>query len=357
MENENAGDKKPVTVTVTVIDPNYQLCDTNANPIDFYTTDAYSVTIAKQPVTITPDSLTKEYGAADPELTYKITGGTLFDVHTLTLARTAGEDVGDYAIDQYTITDADGSDVTGNYDVTLEAANFEITPSSLETADVNLALPDGGYTYDGTAKTPDVTVMKNGNTLTEGTDYTVTYEKNVDAGTASVTITAMENSNYYGTRTVEFKIEKATPDLGTVGYTGTIYPTTALEDIVLTRTDETVSGTLALDADQSLIMGEGIYNWTFTPDDTDNYNEVTGTVTLKVVIDPDAIAYTITIPATAAAGGDAVSVGINTEQNFNLNGGTVSVSVSGGIDANGKLTLTNAEDADSTVTSALYVQE
>lgn len=80
-----------------------------------------------------------------------------------------------------------------------------------------------------------------------------------------------------------------------------------------------------------------------------------GTVTVK---NPDEVAYTITIPKTAAAGGEAVSVGINTEQTFNLNGGTVSVSVSGGIDStNGKLTLTNTEDAGSAVTSALYVQK
>ena len=84
---------------------------------------------------------------------------------------------------------------------------------------------------------------------------------------------------------------------------------------------------------------------------------VTSTVTLEVVTDPDAAAYTITIPATAVAGGDAVSVGINKEEPFNLNGGTVSVSVSGGIDANGKLTLTNTDDAGSSVTSAMYVGE
>lgn len=75
------------------------------------------------------------------------------------------------------------------------------------------------------------------------------------------------------------------------------------------------------------------------------------------VIDPDATAYTITIPKTAVAGGKAVSVGINTEEPFNLNGGTVSVSVSDGIDGDGKLTLTNTDGSGSFVTSEMYVGE
>ena len=84
---------------------------------------------------------------------------------------------------------------------------------------------------------------------------------------------------------------------------------------------------------------------------------MTGTVTLEVT-DPDATAYTITIPATADAGGKPVSVGINKEEPFNLNGGTVSVSVSEGIDrTTGKLTLTNTDGSGSSVTSELYVGE
>ena len=83
---------------------------------------------------------------------------------------------------------------------------------------------------------------------------------------------------------------------------------------------------------------------------------VTSEEFVLTVIDPDATAYTITIPATAVAGGDAVNVGINTEEPFNLNGGTVSVSVCGGIDANGKLTLTNTDGSGSSVTSEMLVE-
>ncbi|MBR3169640.1 MAG: S-layer homology domain-containing protein [Lachnospiraceae bacterium] len=70
------------------------------------------------------------------------------------------------------------------------------------------------YTYDGTSKEPDVTVMDGTTTLALGTDYTVTYSKNKDAGTAVVTITATDTGNYEGTVTVDFTIEKADAGLG-----------------------------------------------------------------------------------------------------------------------------------------------
>lgn len=75
------------------------------------------------------------------------------------------------------------------------------------------------------------------------------------------------------------------------------------------------------------------------------------------VKNPDVVSYTISIPQTAIAGGEPVNIGINQEQTFNLNGGTVSVSVSGGIDESGKLTLTDKANTANTVTSALYVQK
>ena len=303
--------------------------------------------LSRPTITLDPDRYEYDGTAKEPDVKV-FDGDTEIDSDEYTVTYSNNVEVGTATV---TITNNEG----GNYEIDESATTFEITKPDLATATVTLK--QDSFIYDGTGHRPTVTVVKNGNTLTEGTDYTVTYEKNVDAGTASATITAVENGNYYGTQTVEFKIEKATPNLGTVGYNGTIYPDTALADIVLTRTDETVPGTLALKEGQTLTAGTGAYDWTFIPQDTDNYNEVTGTVTLEVVIDPDATAYTITIPKIAVAGGDAVSVGINTKEPFNLNGGTVSVSVSDGIDENGKLTLTNTDGSGSSVTSVMYVGE
>ncbi len=58
-------------------------------------------------------------------------------------------------------------------------------------------------TYDGTAKTKKITAVG----LTENTDYTVTYQNNVNAGTAGITITG--KGLYSGTLTYSFQILQA----------------------------------------------------------------------------------------------------------------------------------------------------
>ena len=65
-------------------------------------------------------------------------------------------------------------------------------------------------TYTGSEIEPEITVMDGETALTLGTDYTVSYTNNVEAGTATVTITACESSeDYAGEITTTFAIEKA----------------------------------------------------------------------------------------------------------------------------------------------------
>lgn len=71
-----------------------------------------------------------------------------------------------------------------------------------------VSLSDSSYLYDGKAKTPAVTVTYEGTVLTEGSDYTVTYKNNINAGTAKAMITGI--GNYTGTVTKTFSIGKAT---------------------------------------------------------------------------------------------------------------------------------------------------
>jgi hypothetical protein len=60
------------------------------------------VQVSARPITVTADPQTKVYGYADPELTYEITSGELVgdDAFTGALTRVAGENVGDYEIQQ-----------------------------------------------------------------------------------------------------------------------------------------------------------------------------------------------------------------------------------------------------------------
>ena len=68
--------------------------------------------------------------------------------------------------------------------------------------DANVTLSQQSFVYDGTAKNPSV--IYNGITLLENTDYTVKYSNNVDVGTVKATITGI--NNYSGTAVKEFKI-------------------------------------------------------------------------------------------------------------------------------------------------------
>jgi len=64
-------------------------------------------------------------------------------------------------------------------------------------------------TYNGSEQKPDVTVKDGDKTLELDKDYTVAYSNNVNAGTATVTITGIGDF-YTGTVTKTFTIDKAT---------------------------------------------------------------------------------------------------------------------------------------------------
>lgn len=67
---------------------------------------------------------------------------------------------------------------------------------------------NGSYTYNGQAIQPEFIVQYDGAVLTRGTDYTVTFSQNVNAGTATITVTGMDK--YTGTVVKTFTIQPAT---------------------------------------------------------------------------------------------------------------------------------------------------
>ncbi len=62
-------------------------------------------------------------------------------------------------------------------------------------------------TFTGQAITPEVSVSNGTTTLKQGQDYVVSYADNVDAGTATVTVSAVESSSYSGSITATFTID------------------------------------------------------------------------------------------------------------------------------------------------------
>lgn len=96
-----------------------------------------------------------------------------------------------------TIVDADGQ----------IAQNVVLRYRKMTDADLSATLNPTTYTYDGTAKEPEVLVVYDGQTLTKDTDYTVAYSDNKNAGNAEVTITGI--GVYHEAAHLQFTIGKA----------------------------------------------------------------------------------------------------------------------------------------------------
>ena len=110
-----------------------------------------------------------------------------------------------------TIT-ATAAKVEGQYAATSASYTLTVNPKTITPA---VQVTGGPYTYnDGAEIKPNVTVsseaLVNGDALTEGTDYTVTYSNNINAGTATVTVTAKAGSKYTWNpaATADFTINK-----------------------------------------------------------------------------------------------------------------------------------------------------
>lgn len=137
-----------------------------------------------------------------------------------TLVAAADGNDNDYTVAYSDNTNAGTATVTitgkGNFEKT-NTANFTIDQAKL--ADENVTLEYTEKDWTGSALTPTVTVKythdgkTEAKTLTEDTDYTVTYTDNTDVGTATVKVEGI--NNYSGTVNKTFTIKTAT-------YTGTI---------------------------------------------------------------------------------------------------------------------------------------
>ena len=102
--------------------------------------------------------------------------------------------------------------------------SFQIYRAKMEDCTVNVS--GSGYTYTGSAITPQITVKQGARKLAAGTDYSVKYQNNVNAGTAKIIVTG--KGNYTGTATKTFviqplnleKCDVSLPDGDSYAYTG-----------------------------------------------------------------------------------------------------------------------------------------
>ena len=172
-------------------------------------------------------------------------------------------------------------------------------PVQQEIGTATVTLASDSYEYDGTAHTPAVTVVLDGRTLMSGMDYTVSYENNVNAGTATVTVTGA--GMFTGTVTAEFTITKRVLTLSGMRfedkyYDGSkymqlesIYPTVSGivgdDDVQVCtkRQDYVITGTCSAGAKQRYLT-KGLFQ--LSGDDAANYmieKGTTATGTIKKV--------------------------------------------------------------------------
>ncbi len=197
--------------------------------------------INKRVITYTANSLDSVYdGTYQKNPTGHLTSGTLAegDVLLSPVIRTTRKDAGTSAnhIEAILIENAEGKDVTGDYDYgTLQDGVINIAPRSFGTGasyTSGITVDDiAGIIYNGGEITPAVTIKDTGlltgtgETLVKGRDYSVSYNDNVDAGTATISMTGI--GNYCGTVTKTFTIIESKTIVATnpsdVVYSGTAY--------------------------------------------------------------------------------------------------------------------------------------
>lgn len=94
------------------------------------------------------------------------------------------------------IVDADGNIAT----------NIVLRYRQMTDSDMVITLDKTEYVYDGTAKKPAVTAVYAGEPLVEGTDYTVEYRSNTNAGTAKVIVEG--KGAFHNSKELNFTIQK-----------------------------------------------------------------------------------------------------------------------------------------------------
>jgi hypothetical protein len=164
--------------------------------------------------------------------------------------------------------------VTANYKGVTSIVNVGVTASTTDiSTDSTVSISDiASQTYTGSAISPALTVNCGSSPLNLNTDYELSYSNNINAGTATVTISG--KGSYTGTLTKTFAINPenllncSIADLGSQTYTGTAFTpgvTVSKGGTTLTlNTDYEVSYTSNTNAGTATatISGKGNYTGT-----------------------------------------------------------------------------------------------
>ena len=187
-------------------------------PVDSLTVNDKEVTItytegnvtqiAKQKITVNPKALTANM--VQPIASQPYTGSAIEPTVTVNVGKktlTAGTD--------YTVIYKDNTNVgtakvivtgKGNYTGSVET-KFNITAKALTASMVR---DIAAQTYTGSPIVPELTVKDGETALSKDTDYTVKYQNNLNAGTATVTLTGKGNYSDSVSKTFTIKQKDVT---------------------------------------------------------------------------------------------------------------------------------------------------
>lgn len=208
---------------------------------------------------------------------------TDWDSNEIQLAVSFGEGVEFKNAGEYTATAsfAEGDNALGNYALPENATNAY----KINKAD-SVINTDGvvkTYTYTGELQTVTGATLNHSEAQLAYSNNTFTTV--AEGNGMQVVISVADTANYNGASTsFTITVNKATPAV-TANVTipdGGLFTSSEMPAISADFGENTVvAGTIAWDTDE-LTADENAYGWTFTPEDTANYNVVTGSETLTV---------------------------------------------------------------------------
>ncbi|MCR5539965.1 MAG: MBG domain-containing protein [Ruminococcus sp.] len=285
-------------------------------------------------MTLSQTSYTYDGTAKKPTVTVKDGSKTLTSGTDYTVAYSNNTNVGTATV---TITGK------GNYSGT-KSATYTISSATKAISTCTVTLGTTSYTYDGTAKQPAVTVKDGSKTLTKGTDYTVVYSANTNAGTASVTIKGA--GSYTGSVVKNFTINAKSVSGLTITLSQTSYtydgtakkPTVTVKDgskTLTSGTDYTVTYSNNTNVGTATVTITGKGNYSGTKSATYTISSATKAIsTCTVTLDTTSYTYdgTAKQPAvTVKDGSKTLTKGTDytVVYSANTNAGTASVTIKG----------------------------
>lgn len=284
-DDPNAGTGKTVTVTITLNTPNYTL--TNG------TITLENGVITKAPAPVIEDWTLPVRFDDTAEKTFDLSGLMPVDAGDLEVALTEEAVGGDaiYSVREDTfvyqlaedLTEADVQSI--EVPVTVASQNYEDVTVTMVLRITDKYVPvisveDIITTYTG----KDVADSEiKGTASVEGIWSFLANQALInvkDSGNKIVVFTPSDLDVYETVKdTVLVTISKADPD-GEPSYTAITGSGHTLADAALNKGTIAIPGTIVWDdGDDTVVEANTAYGWTFTPEDTDNYNILTGTIT------------------------------------------------------------------------------